>query len=57
MAPVLYKLDASPPACAVRMLADIIGLQLEIKDVDFRSMEHKSPDYIKVYMLCLQTLQ
>ncbi|CAD0197010.1 unnamed protein product [Chrysodeixis includens] len=47
MAPILYKIDLSPPANAVRMLAHIIGLQLELKDVAFSSMEHKSPEYVK----------
>ncbi|CAD0197011.1 unnamed protein product [Chrysodeixis includens] len=48
MAPLLYSIGASPPACAVRMLADIIGLELELKNVDLRTMEHKSPDYVKL---------
>lgn len=46
VAPLLYKLDASPPACAVRMVADIIGLTLDFKDPDIQKMEHKSPEYL-----------
>ncbi|CAH0604949.1 unnamed protein product [Chrysodeixis includens] len=48
MAPVLYKIEPSPPANAVRILADIIGLELELKDVDMANLEHKSPDYLKL---------
>ncbi|KAJ8725907.1 hypothetical protein PYW08_004090 [Mythimna loreyi] len=48
MAPLLYKLDASPPACAVRMVAHIIGLQLDFKEPDISKMEHKSPGYLQL---------
>ncbi|XP_026747672.1 glutathione S-transferase 1-like [Trichoplusia ni] len=48
MAPLLFKIDLSPPANAVRMLADIIGLELELKDVEFLKEEHKSPEYMKL---------
>lgn len=48
MAPILYKIAASPPANAARMLADIIGLELELKDIDFGALEHKSPEYLKM---------
>ncbi|XP_075992918.1 uncharacterized protein LOC142987865 [Anticarsia gemmatalis] len=48
MAPILYKLDGSPPACAVRMLANIIGLELELKDLNWATLEHKSPEYVKL---------
>lgn len=51
MAPLLYKMDTSPPANAVRILADLIGLELEFKDVDFFNMYHKSPEYMKVFRL------
>lgn len=51
MAPILYKLDGSPAANAVRMLADIIGLELDLKTPDFIKLEHKSPEYTKVYVL------
>uniref|UniRef100_A0A2H1WDA0 SFRICE001900.2 n=1 Tax=Spodoptera frugiperda TaxID=7108 RepID=A0A2H1WDA0_SPOFR len=48
MSPILYKLAASPPACAVRMVAHIIGLKLDYKEPDITKMEHKSPDYLKL---------
>lgn len=48
MAPILYSMVASPPANAVRMLADIIGLDLEVKNLDITVAEHKSPEYLKV---------
>ncbi|CAH1645855.1 unnamed protein product [Spodoptera littoralis] len=47
MAPLLYKSNTSPPANAVRMLADIIGLHLDLKDVSIPNMEHKSPEHLK----------
>nr|ANS56590.1 glutathione S-transferase epsilon1 [Micromelalopha troglodyta] len=56
--PVLYKLDASPPATAVRMLAEIIGLELETKDLDVFKLEHKSPEFLKLNpMGTIPTLQ
>nr|ANS56591.1 glutathione S-transferase epsilon2 [Micromelalopha troglodyta] len=30
------------------MLADIIGLELDFHEVDFASLEHKSPEYVKL---------
>nr|UNG44369.1 glutathione S-transferase [Spodoptera frugiperda] len=48
MAPILYKVDASPPGNAVRILSEIIGLELEVRDVNFGALEHKSPEYLKV---------
>ncbi|CAB3239215.1 unnamed protein product [Arctia plantaginis] len=48
MAPILYMIDASPPANAVRMFADIIGLDLELKRLDMTVAEHKSPEYLKI---------
>ncbi|KAH9629295.1 hypothetical protein HF086_008377 [Spodoptera exigua] len=48
MAPILYKIDASPPANAVRILSDIIGLELEVRDVNFGVLEHKSPEHLKL---------
>ncbi|XP_050559253.1 glutathione S-transferase 1 [Spodoptera frugiperda] len=47
MAPILYKVDASPPANALRILSEIIGLELEVRDVNFGALEHKSPEYLK----------
>ncbi|KAF9824106.1 hypothetical protein SFRURICE_002227, partial [Spodoptera frugiperda] len=36
-----------PPSNAVRMLADIIGLELDLKDISLPHMEHKSPEHLK----------
>ncbi|KAJ8725908.1 hypothetical protein PYW08_004091 [Mythimna loreyi] len=47
MAPILYKVDASPPGNAVRILADILGLELELRDLDFGTLEHKSAEHLK----------
>ncbi|KOB74292.1 Glutathione S-transferase epsilon, partial [Operophtera brumata] len=44
----LWKTDASPPANAVRALADILGVKLDVIDVDFANMEHKSPELLKM---------
>ncbi|CAB3221386.1 unnamed protein product [Arctia plantaginis] len=48
MAPILYRIDASSPANAVRTLADMIRVELELKDVNFLVNEHKSPEYLKI---------
>ncbi|CAB3239212.1 unnamed protein product [Arctia plantaginis] len=48
MAPILYSMDASPPANTVRMLADIIGLDLELKHVNITVAEQKSPEFLKI---------
>ncbi|KAJ8726681.1 hypothetical protein PYW07_001379 [Mythimna separata] len=39
MAPILYKLAASPPSNAVLILADIIGLKLEVRDLNIFPLE------------------
>ncbi|KAI5646195.1 glutathione S-transferase 1-like [Phthorimaea operculella] len=49
MAPItLYHLYGSPPSCAVRMMAEILGVPLELKIIDFANLEHKSPEYRKM---------
>ncbi|KAJ2951642.1 hypothetical protein O0L34_g13801 [Tuta absoluta] len=49
MAPItLYHMQGSPPSWAVRMMADILGVPLELKIIDFVSKEHKSPEFRKM---------
>ncbi|XP_052757501.1 glutathione S-transferase 1 [Galleria mellonella] len=56
--PLLYFLPGSPPARAVMMLADIIGLELDIKEIDFLKLEHKSEAFLKLNpMGTIPTLQ
>nr|AYM01157.1 glutathione-S-transferase epsilon class [Spodoptera littoralis] len=43
----IYKKDASPPARAVLMAAEIINLKCEIQDVDLSSGPHLSPEYLE----------
>ncbi|CAG5051175.1 unnamed protein product [Parnassius apollo] len=45
---LLYKADASPPSCAVRMLGDILGLHFEFKEPKLLAMEHKTPEFKKL---------
>ncbi|EEZ99066.1 Glutathione S-transferase D4-like Protein [Tribolium castaneum] len=48
MAPTLHMLYASPPARAVMMTAKAIGLELNLKEVDFMNEEHLKPEYVKM---------
>lgn len=48
MAPTLYQMPVSPPARAVRTLAEALGLELNTIDVDFASREHLKPEFLKV---------
>ncbi|KAJ0180754.1 hypothetical protein K1T71_004158 [Dendrolimus kikuchii] len=45
---VLYNLEASPPSNAVRTLCDMLAIDLEIKDLDFINLEHKSEEFMKI---------
>lgn len=45
---LLYKRDASPPSCAVMMIADILGLKLDYKEPDLLKLEHKSDEFRKI---------
>lgn len=45
---ILYKIDAGPPSCAVKIIADIIGLEFAEKECDFFKLEHKSPDFLEL---------
>ena len=51
----LYNLDASPPCRAVRMVAKEIGVELNLKDLDFTNGEHLKPEFLKVSPKDLQT--
>lgn len=43
----LYKTDVSPPARAVMMLIDLLGLEVTHKEVNLPSREHYKPEYLK----------
>ncbi|XP_045542779.1 glutathione S-transferase 1-like [Papilio machaon] len=45
---VLYKVDASPPSCAVRMLGHILSLDFHYKDIKLLQLEHKTPEFKKI---------
>ncbi|CAH2073271.1 unnamed protein product, partial [Iphiclides podalirius] len=45
---LLYKADASPPSCAVRMLGDILGLHFDFKEPKLLALEHKTPNFRKI---------
>lgn len=45
---VLWHVDVSPPCWTVRIMAQILGLKLELKAVDFVTKEHKDPAFKKV---------
>jgi len=46
--PVLYSLAFSAPVRSVQMVADVLGINLELKNVDLMSGEHMKPEYLKV---------
>ncbi|XP_053625364.1 glutathione S-transferase 1-like [Plodia interpunctella] len=49
MAPlILYTHDLSPPASAVYMLANMLGLEIEGRPVDLARLEHKSEEFLKI---------
>uniref|UniRef100_A0A2R5LH22 Putative glutathione s-transferase ixodes scapularis glutathione s-transferase n=1 Tax=Ornithodoros turicata TaxID=34597 RepID=A0A2R5LH22_9ACAR len=48
MAVDLYNINGSPPCGAVRMLAKILGLSVNVKDLDLFGGEHRKPDYVKL---------
>ncbi|XP_055295226.1 glutathione S-transferase 1-like [Sitodiplosis mosellana] len=45
---VLYSLDISPPVRAVKVLARLIGLELEIRDLDMFGGEHLKEPFSKI---------
>ncbi|KAL7735534.1 hypothetical protein ACLKA6_010564 [Drosophila palustris] len=46
--PILYYALFSPPARACILTAKIIGLELDLKAVDFSKKEHLSPEFVKL---------
>ncbi|CAH2062275.1 unnamed protein product, partial [Iphiclides podalirius] len=43
---ILNKTDISPPARVSLMLLEILGLDVELRDVDLRSGAHRTPEYL-----------
>ncbi|CAH2062276.1 unnamed protein product, partial [Iphiclides podalirius] len=43
---ILNKLDASPPARACLMLLEILGLDVDLRDVHLWSGAHRTPEYL-----------
>ncbi|KAL1476405.1 hypothetical protein MTO96_036531 [Rhipicephalus appendiculatus] len=48
MAVALYNLDKSPPCNFVRSLAKHVGVELNLKNLDFLNNEHLSEEYLKI---------
>lgn len=44
----LYQFDPSPPCRMVKLLAEQLDIELDIKDVDLMKGEHLAADYIQV---------
>uniref|UniRef100_A0A131Z1C9 Glutathione S-transferase n=1 Tax=Rhipicephalus appendiculatus TaxID=34631 RepID=A0A131Z1C9_RHIAP len=58
MSIVLYQLNASPPCRAVRIVARLIGIVLELKDVNVAAKEQMKEDFLKLNpMHTIPTLQ
>ncbi|XP_077511394.1 glutathione S-transferase 1-1-like [Amblyomma americanum] len=45
---VLYNVPGSPPCSFVRSVAKLIGVELELKNLDFLKKEHLTPEYLKL---------
>ncbi|XP_050343100.1 glutathione S-transferase 1-like [Nymphalis io] len=43
----LYKMDLSPPVCAVLMICDVHNVPVEMIDVNLLSKDHLKPEYVK----------
>lgn len=43
-----YCMTASPPCAAVLFLAKRLGLEFNMKHIDYEKQEHKTPEYQKV---------
>ncbi|KAL3275750.1 hypothetical protein HHI36_020496 [Cryptolaemus montrouzieri] len=46
--PILYKLDVSPGVRAVKMLAHVLDLELELRNVDLFNKKQFNPEYLKM---------
>ncbi|XP_049875204.1 glutathione S-transferase 1-like [Pectinophora gossypiella] len=45
---VLWQLTGSPPSWAVIVMAELLGLELELKTIEFHNLEHKTPEFRKL---------
>lgn len=52
MPPLLYKTDASPPARTVMLVADVLGLNLDMKEINPVLREQDTPELTMVWFLC-----
>lgn len=48
---VLYQAKASPPSRAVRMIIDILGIDVELRDLNPVLREQVTPEFIQVRCL------
>ncbi|KAH6931735.1 hypothetical protein HPB50_000042 [Hyalomma asiaticum] len=48
MAITLYNVTGSPPCGFVRSVAKKLGVELELKNLDFLKKEHLTPEYLKL---------
>lgn len=48
MRPILYKQNASPPARAVLMVIDILGIDVDLQDLNPVFREQDAPEFKKV---------
>ena len=44
----LYQFSISPNAKRTRVIANELGIKLDIEELDFRKGQHKTPDYMKL---------
>ena len=44
----LYEIKGSPPCLAVQLLSKEIGVDLNVKPIDFSKGEHLTPEFVKV---------
>ena len=44
----LYSLPASPPCRTVLMVAKLLDIELDVKNVDLFGGEQRTPEYLKV---------
>lgn len=45
---VLYNAEGSPPCAQVRILAKLIGVELEVREIDTFKQEHFTPEFLKI---------
>lgn len=55
-APILFYFPPSVPCRAVMLLAQVIGLTLDLKLTNIVEGEQLKPDFIKVIFLIIRTL-